>query len=96
VAPGRILGGIHDPQNEVDHHSDQQQDGQSRRSEPVVKAGLAAHPDRLRSPMIGPKCIYEGGNRDAGEAKRRDLGSLVAKVEHADGEGTDNDGEVQP
>ena len=96
MALGRILGGIHDPQDEVDHHGDQQQDGQRRGPEPVVEAGLATHPDRLRSPMIGPKCIYERGDRDAGEAEGGDLGGLVAKVEHADGEGADNDGEVQP
>lgn len=54
VTLGRLLGGIHNPQHEVDHHRDQQQDGQRRGPEPVVEAGLTPHPDGLRSPVIGP------------------------------------------
>lgn len=96
VAFGRFLGGIHDPQHEVDHDRDQQQNGQCRGPEPVVEAGLPTHPDRLRSPVIGSKCVYQRGDRDASEAEGGDLGGLVAEVEHADGEGADNDGEVKP
>lgn len=90
------LGIIGDPQHEVHHHGKQQHNSQQRRTESVVKASLSPHPYALRTPVIRHQGIYHGQHGHAGEEKRRDKGRSVAEVEHADGQGAEDDGEVEP
>lgn len=55
--PRRFLGPfprvIGNPQHKVDHHRQEQHNGQQRRPEPVVKARLAPHSYALRPPVVG-------------------------------------------
>lgn len=91
-----VLAGLHDPQHKVHNHRGQQQYRQCRRPEPVVEASLSPYSDRFRTPVICPQRIQKCAHSNAREAEGGDLGGAVAKVEHAHGEGTDDDGEVQP
>lgn len=91
-----MLARLHDPQHKVDDHRGQQQHRQRRGPEPVVEARLAPDSDRSRTPVVRPQRVQERAHSNAREAEGGDLGGAVAKVEHAHGEGTDDNGEVQP
>lgn len=91
-----LLGTIGDPQHEVDDDGQQQNDGQDRGAEAVVEPGLPPHPYRPRPPVVREQGVHHGEHGDAGEEEGRDEGDAVAKVEHADGEGAEDDGEVEP
>ena len=90
------LGVIRDPQHKVHHHRQQQHDGQERRAEPVVEAGLAPDPYALGPPVVRHEGVYHGRHGDAREEEGGDEGGPVAKVQHADGERAEDDGEVEP
>lgn len=46
--------------------------------------------------MVGPQRVEQGEDGHACEEEGGDLGGAVAEVEHAHGQGADDDGEVQP
>lgn len=92
-----LLGlGVGNAQAKVDHHRDQQQQRQHRRPDAVVEPGLAALANRFRAPVVCPQRVEQGEHGHGGEEEGGDLGGLVAEVEHAHGQGADDDGEVQP
>lgn len=91
-----LLGGVHDAQYKVDDDGEEQDNGQHRGAEAVVEAGLAADAYRLGAPVVGDEGVDHGEHGDAGEEKGRDEGDAVAKVEHANGQGANDDGEVEP
>jgi hypothetical protein len=47
-----LLGSIDDSEDEVDNDGQQKNDGQHRRTEAVVEAGLTSHPNGLCSPVV--------------------------------------------
>lgn len=59
--------GISDAQNEVDDNGQQQNDGQDRWTEAIVKPSLALDPYRSGSPMVREEGIYHGEHGDTGE-----------------------------
>lgn len=87
---------VRDPEDEVDDHGQEQDDGQEGRPEAVVEAGLAADAYRLRAPVVREQGVQHGGHGDDGEQEGRDEGRPVAEVQHAHGEGAEDYGEVQP
>lgn len=87
---------VHDAKDKVDNDGQQQDNGQDRGAEAVVKAGLATHAYRLGAPVVGRERVNHGEHGDAGEEKGGDEGDTVAKVEHANGQGANDDGEVEP
>lgn len=84
------------PEDKVDNDGQQQDDGQEGRTKAVVEAGLSTHSDGFRTPVIGDQSIYHRKHRNAREKKGADERGAVTEVEHADGEGTEDDGEVEP
>ena len=84
------------PQRKVHHHGAQQRDRQNRGPKPVVKAALAAQPDASRAPVEGVEGVQHRCHRDGGEEGGADLADAVAKIEEADGEATEQGGEVEP
>lgn len=91
-----LLGGVRYAEDKVDNDGQQQDDGQKGGTEAVVKAGLAANADGFRAPVVRGQGVDHGEHGDAGEEEGADKGRAVAKVEHADGEGAKDDGEVEP
>ena len=91
-----VLRRVRDPQNKVDHDRKKQNNGQKRRAEAVIEAGLAPHSYRLGSPVVCYERIYHRGHCDPRKQEGRDEGGAVAKVEHADRQGAEDDGEVEP
>ncbi len=87
---------VHDAEDKVDNDSQQKDNGQDRGAEAVIKASLAPHAYRLGTPVVGDEGVDHGEHGDAGEEKGGDEGDPVAKVEHANGQGADDDGEVEP
>lgn len=91
-----LLGTVRDPQHEVDDDGQQEDDGEHGGPETVIKPCLPPHSYRLRSPVVRHQRIDHGQHGHAGEEEGRDEGGPVAEVEHADGEGAEDDGEVEP
>lgn len=91
-----LLRLIHNPQNEVDNNGQQEDDGQKGRAKSVVEARLPSHSYRLCSPVICDQGVNHRQHGHAGEEKGRDERHSVAKVKHADGQGAEDDGEVEP
>lgn len=46
--------------------------------------------------MVGCQGVYHRQHGDSGEEEGRDEGGPVAKIEHANGQGAEDDGEVEP
>jgi hypothetical protein len=46
--------------------------------------------------MVCYQCVNHGQHSDAGEEERRDKGDSVTEVEHTNGKGAEDDGEVKP
>jgi len=86
------------PQHKVHYHRNNQHDGQERRAKPIIETAglLPTHPDRLCTPVICEESIAHGEQSYDGEEEGGDEGGLVAEIEHADCEGTEDDGEVHP
>lgn len=91
-----LLGLIHNPQDKVDNDGQQEDNGQESWTESVVKSGLPPHSYRLGSPVVCDQGVDHGQHGHAGEEKGGDEGHSVAKVEHANGQGAKDDGEVEP
>ena len=91
-----LLGLINNPQHKVDNNGQEEYDGQESRAEAVIETSLASHSNGFGPPMVCGEGIYHGEHGDSGEEKGGDEGDAVTKVEHANGEGTEDDGEVQP
>ena len=91
-----LLRLIHDSQHEVHNHCEKQDDCQEGRSETVVEPSLAPHADGPCSPMICYQRVYHCQHSDTGEEEGGDEGHAVAKVEHAYGEGAEDNGEIEP
>lgn len=84
------------PQYEVDDDGRQQSNRQHRRTEAVIEATLAALPDTLGAPVEGDEGVQHGRHGDKREETGANLADLVTKVEEADGEAAQDDGEVEP
>lgn len=91
-----LLRLVHNAEDKVDNDGQQEDDGEDRRAESVVKASLATHANRLGAPVVGDEGVDHGEHGHAGEEEGGDEGDAVTKVEHANGEGTNDDGEVEP
>jgi len=78
---------ISDPQDEVHHYCEQENNGQECGTKAVVEARLTPHPYRLRSPVIRRQRIYHCGHRDAGKKEGRNKRWSVSEVQHPNGEG---------
>jgi hypothetical protein len=91
-----LLSIVGDSQDEVDDDGQQQNDSQHTRAKLVVEAGLAAHTDAPGSPMVGEQGVDHGGHGHDGEEEGGDEGRTVTKVQHADGQRAEDDGEVEP
>lgn len=91
-----LLRRVRNPQHKVNHHRKKQNDSQEGRTKPVIETSLAPHPYRLRPPMVRYEGVYHGGHSDAGEQKGRDKCRAVTEIQHADGQGAEDDGEVEP
>lgn len=91
-----LLRRVRDAEDEVHHHSQEQDDGQEGWAEAVVEAGLAADPDRLRTPVVREQGVQHRGHGHHGEQEGRDEGGPVTEVQHADGQGAEDDREVEP
>lgn len=87
---------VDDPEDKVDYHRQQKHDGQHGRPEAVVEAGLTSLPYTLGSPMIRRQGIYHGNHGDTGKQEGGDEGGPVTKIQHADGQGAEDNGEVEP
>jgi len=96
VLPLFLLRGVCDAEDEVDDDGQQQDNGEEGRAEEVVEAGLAAQADGAGAPMVCEQGVDHGGHGNDGEEEGGDEGRAVAKVQHADGERAQDDGEVQP
>lgn len=86
----------HDPQDKVDDNGAEQGNGQDGRAETIVKSTLPPLSYALRAPVEGDQCVGHCGHGDQGKQPSGYLTDLVAKVEQADGEAAQDDGEVQP
>lgn len=91
-----LLGGIRDSENEVDHNSKKENNGETSRAISIVKTGLPSHPDRFRTPVVRYQGIHHGSHRNDREEEGGDNGWSVTEVEHANGESSEDDGKVQP
>lgn len=91
-----LAGLVHDAEDKVDDNGQEEDDGEDGRAEAVVKAGLAPHANALRSPVVRDEGVDHGQHGDSREQEGGDEGDAVTKVEHADGQGTNHDGEVEP
>lgn len=91
-----VLRLVGDSENEVDNNSQEKDNSQNGGTETVIETGLAPHSYRLGSPMVCYQCVDHGQHGDAGEEECRDEGDSIAKVEHANGKGAKDDGEVEP
>lgn len=83
-------------QDKVDDDGSKQGESQHGRAEAVVEAALAALADAFGAPVEGDEGVYHGSHGDEGEEASADLADLVAKVEQADGQAAEDDGEVEP
>ena len=92
----RAARGIGDSQDKVDNNGSQQRNSQDGGAKAIVEATLAPHADTLCAPVEGEEGVDHRGHCDEGEEAGRDLANLVAKVEQADGQTAEDDGEVQP
>lgn len=91
-----LLGVVQDAQNKVDHDSQQENNGQDGRAETIVETSLSPHSYGLCSPVICDQRVDHGQHGDSSEQERRDEGDTVTKVEHANGQGANNDSKVEP
>lgn len=91
-----LLAAVDNPQHKVDDHGQQQNDGQDRGSKAIIEARLAPHPYALGPPMIREQGVYHGQHGNTREEEGRDEGRAVSEVEHADGQGAEDHGEVEP
>jgi hypothetical protein len=86
----------HNPQHEVHDHGRKQGNREDRGAKAIVKAALATLPYALSAPVEGDEGVGHSGHGNEGEEAGGDLADLVAKVQQADGEAAQDDGEVQP
>lgn len=84
------------PQHKVHHHRCQQRNCQHGRPKPIIKPFLPTHPNTLCPPMERHERVEHGGERNEREEAGGDLADTVAKVEEADGQAAEDDGEVEP
>lgn len=75
-------------QDEVNNDGQKQDDGQHGGPESVIEPGLPSNSYRFRSPVVGEQGVYHGEHGYAGKQEGRDKGGTVAKVKHANGQGT--------
>ncbi|RFU29679.1 hypothetical protein B7463_g6672, partial [Scytalidium lignicola] len=77
-------------------YGQQQDDSQKCRPKPVIKPSLSPQSDGFRSPMVREERIDHGDHGNEGEEEGGDEGWTVTEVQHANGEGAEDDGEVEP
>ena len=83
-------------QSKVDHDSRQQGNGQNGWSKPVIKTTLTSAPNTLCSPVEGDDGVNHGRHCDDGEEGSGYATDSVAKIEQADSQTAEDDGEIQP
>lgn len=96
MSPLLLLATNSQPQHEVDHDCREQRNGQNRRTQPVIKAALTAHPYTPRAPMECKQRVHHSHHGNEGKETSRDLADAVTEVEEPDGEAAEDDGEVEP
>jgi hypothetical protein len=94
--PTLLLRRIRYAQRKVNNNSQQQDDGEECRAKAIIEAGLAAHPNGFRPPVVREQRVHHGGHGDNREQEGGDEGRPVAEVQHPDGQRAEDDGEVQP
>lgn len=87
---------VHNPEDEVDNDGQQQDDGQESGTESVIETSLPPHSYRLCSPVVCDQGVDHGQHGHAGKEEGGDERHSVAKVKHSDGQGTEDDGKVEP
>lgn len=85
-----------EPQHKVDNDGGKQGDSKDGGAQPVVEAALAPKPYAPRAPVEGKQSVDHGHHGNEGKEAGGDLSNLVAKVEQADCETAEDDGEVEP
>lgn len=91
-----LLRLIHNPQDKVDNDGQQKNNRQESWAKPVIESSLPPHSYRLGSPVVCDEGVDHCQHGHAGEEKGGDEGHSVAEVEHANGQGAEDDGEVEP
>jgi hypothetical protein len=91
-----LLRRIRDPEHEVDNNRQEKDDREESRSKSIIEPGLAPQSNRFRTPMICEQCIHHRSHCDNCEEEGRDEGRPIAEVQHANCEGAEDDGEVEP
>jgi len=84
------------PQHEIDNNSGEQRQRKDSRTEPVIETTLAPHPYALRAPMEREQGVDHGHHSDGSKQASTDLADPVTEVEKANGQSSEDDGEVQP
>jgi hypothetical protein len=91
-----ILTSDRQPEHKVDNNRREQRNGQNSRAKSVIKAALSPHPYAPRAPVEGKERVYHGHHGNEGKEAGGDFANFVAKVEQADCETAEDDGEVEP
>jgi len=87
---------IRNPQHKINNHRQQKNDGQKRRAKAIIEPSLSPQPNGLRPPVIRVQSVDHGSHGHGSKEESGDKGWSVAEVQHADGEGAEDHGEVEP
>lgn len=85
-----------DPKHKIHNNSRKQRNRQHCRAQPIIKAALAPHSDRLSPPMKREQRVDHRRHGHDREASSRDAADAIAEVEEPDCQSAEYDGEVQP
>jgi hypothetical protein len=92
----RILIRINDSEDKIDNDGKEEADHKSSRAKSIIETALSSSSYLPRSPVICVKRIAGPQHSNDNEPQRRPESSVVTEVQHADSEGTKDDGEIQP
>ena len=94
--PPSLLLATAQPQDDVHDDGGEKKDGKDRGTKAVVKASLTSLTNASGTPMESEQGVEHGDHGHEGEETGADPTDIVTKVEQADGETAQDDGEVQP
>lgn len=92
----RILVRINDSEDKIDDDGKEEANHKSSRAKSIIETSLSSTSYLPRSPVICVKRIASPQHSNDDEPQRRPKPSIVTEVQHADTEGTEDDGEIQP
>ncbi len=92
----RILIRINDSEDKIDDDGEEEANHESSRAKSIIETSLSSTSYLPRSPVICVKRIAGPQYSNNDETQRRPEPSIVTEVQHADTEGTEDDGEIQP